>query len=142
MATVKISALTAATSAGMSDVLPVVQGGTTLKTSRSVLLAGAVYAHGTTGGSVELDLADGDVQTITLNAETTFSFANWAASGCPSLALRITNGGDYTINWPAACRFPGGIAPELTTGGTDWLILLTADGGTNVDVALSMEDVQ
>lgn len=88
-----------------------------------------VYAHGTTGGAIELNHENGHYQTITMNASVTLSFANLPASGklgriilditCPDVSYTLTipsavlvadsvTGGDGssdTITFPDTKRF-------------------------------------
>jgi len=95
--------------------------------------AETVYAHGTTGGAKTIDLTNGNIQTITLNAATTFTFSNPPASGkAGSLTLIINQGTTaYAVTWPSSVDWSGGSAPDLSTVSTDYvLVFLTTDGGT------------
>jgi hypothetical protein len=42
----------------------------------------------------------------------------------------LSNGGAYIITWPVSLNFPLGVAPTLTTSGTDIIVVYTYDGGT------------
>ena len=88
-----------------------------------------IYAHGTTGGSITLNHANGHYQTITSNASITLTFTNWPATAtlgriildvtCASVAHTLTipsavmvadnvTGGDGssdTITFPDTKRF-------------------------------------
>ena len=95
--------------------------------------AEAVKAHGTTGGAKTIDLTNGNIHTITLNAATTFTFSNPPASGkAGSLTLIINQGTTaYAVTWPSSVDWSGGSAPDLSTVSTDYvLVFLTTDGGT------------
>lgn len=95
--------------------------------------AETVYAHGTTGGAKTIDLTNGNIQTITLNAATTFAFSNPPASGkAGSLTLIINQGTTaYAVTWPSSVDWSGGSAPDLSTVSTDYVLtFLTLDGGT------------
>jgi len=95
--------------------------------------AETVYAHGTTGGAKTIDLTNGNIHTITLNAATTFTFSNPPASGkAGSLTLIINQGTTaYAVTWPASVDWAGGSAPDLSTVSTDYVLtFLTLDGGT------------
>jgi len=88
-------------------------------------------------GTETISLANGDVQygTVTGNI-TTLSFTNWAASGkAEFLTLELTNGGAFTISWPAAVKWHGGSAPTLQTSGVDVLVFYTRDNGTTIHAA-------
>jgi len=95
--------------------------------------AETVYAHGTTGGAKTIDLTNGNIHTITLNAATTFAFSNPPASGkAGSLTLIINQGTTaYAVTWPSSVDWSGGSAPDLSTVSTDYVLtFLTLDGGT------------
>lgn len=95
--------------------------------------AETVYAHGTTGGAKTIDLTNGNIHTITLNAATTFTFSNPPASGkAGSLTLIINQGTTaYSVTWPASIDWVYGSAPDLSTVSTDYVLtFLTLDGGT------------
>jgi hypothetical protein len=88
-----------------------------------------IYAHGTTGGAITLNHANGHYQTLTTNASVTLSFTNWPATAtlgriildvtCVSVAHTVTipsavmvadnvTGGDGssdTITFPDTKRF-------------------------------------
>lgn len=83
-----------------------------------------VTALGTlTTGTTTLNLATSQVYTCTITASNTitFAFSNAPASNAEAVVLRIVNGGGGTIVWPASTKFAGGVAPTLTTSGTDLL---------------------
>ncbi len=95
--------------------------------------AEAVKAHGTTGGSITVNLEDGNVHTITLNAATTFTFSNPPASGKAGSLTLILNQGTtaYAVTWPSSVDWSGGSAPNLSKVSTDYVLtFLTLDGGT------------
>lgn len=85
---------------------------------------------GNISGSRSLDLSIANVFTATITEETTFTFTNPRASGIStSFILILTNGGDYTVNWPNSVYWPGGEAPVLTASSMDILTFITTDGG-------------
>jgi hypothetical protein len=88
-------------------------------------------AIGSTGATRTIDLVDGNFFSATLDQACTFTFSNPAASGdfC-GFSLALTNGGAFTITYPASVDFVGGVAPTLTASGLDLLVFLTYDGGT------------
>jgi len=95
--------------------------------------AETVYAHGTTGGAKTIDLTNGNIQTITLNAATTFTFSNPPASGkAGSLTLILTQGTTaYSVTWPSSVDWNGGSAPDLSKVSTDYVLtFLTLNAGT------------
>ena len=101
-----------------------------------------IYAHGTAGGSIALNHANGHYQTITLNASATLSFTNWPATGnLGRIILDVTcTNVAHTITIPSAV-----LVADSVTGGdgsSDTITLpdtkrflyefLTPDGGTTI----------
>lgn len=88
-------------------------------------------AVGNTGATRTLDLNDANFFSATLDQNCTFTFADPPASGdFGTFVLELTNGGAFTITWPASVDWPGGTAPTLTASGVDQLVFTTRDGGT------------
>lgn len=88
-------------------------------------------AIGNTGATRTIDLETGNFFSATLDQACTFTFSNPAASGdfC-GFVLELTNGGAFTITWPASVDWVSGTAPTLTAAGVDQLVFTTRDGGT------------
>ena len=100
----------------------------------------AINAIGTITSGTDADLEDGNVQTVTMTANTfNFGITNGLASNSNSLTLVVTNGGLATVTWKAGAnggggnnvKWAGGSAPDLTSSGVDVLCFTTVDGGTN-----------
>ena len=89
-------------------------------------------AVGNTGATRTLDLTTANFFSATLDQACTFTFSNPAGSGdfC-GFVLALTNGGAFTITWPASVDWAGGVAPSLTVSGLDILVFVTYNGGTN-----------
>lgn len=102
--------------------------------TRSVLKDYAIEgsAVGNTGSTETFDLTTANFFSATLDQACTFTFSNPAASGdfC-GFVLALTNGGAFTITWPASVDWAGGVAPSLTASGLDILVFVTYNGGTN-----------
>lgn len=80
----------------------------------------AEYDNGNSGTAAYIDWNNGNKQKITLNANTTLTFAMPGESGttpAANLILKILqdNSGSRTITWPGTVKWPGGTAPTLTT---------------------------
>ena len=99
-----------------------------------------VSAIGTITSATNADLENGNVQSVTMTANTfNFGITNALASHSNSLTLIITNGGLATVTWVsgahggggAAIKWAGGTAPTLTSSGTDIVTFTTFNGGTN-----------
>jgi len=86
---------------------------------------------GNTGASRTFDLEVANSFSATLDQNSTFTFSNPPASGrFGTFVLELTNGGAFTITWPASVDWPGGFAPILTSSGKDVLVFTTRDAGT------------
>ena len=101
-----------------------------------------VYAHGTTGGSIALNHANGHYQTITTNAAITLSFTNLpATSSVGRIILDITFASTaHTITIPSAVLVSGnvdggdGSSDTITvpTSGRYLYEFMTPDNGTTI----------
>ena len=92
-----------------------------------------VNAIGTVTSNTAVNFENGNVQTVTIGGNCEFSFSNPPASGkAGTVTLLITNGGAHTTTFASAIKFPGGVAPSLTTSGVDIVSFVTTDGGTNI----------
>lgn len=97
----------------------------------------ARQVHGATGATETINLDNGSLHHITLDANCTLTFSlpvraetdGWQFD----LLVKQDGTGSRTITWPASVKWPAGSAPTLTTtaGRTDWVQFITADGGTN-----------
>ena len=91
--------------------------------------------NATAGGSMAVNLASANILNWTLTSSISgITFSNPPASGRAfAVTFLLTQGGSgsYTVTWPAAVKWPGGVAPTLTTtvGKTDIITLLTVDAG-------------
>lgn len=87
------------------------------------------------GGTIDLDLEDGNYFTGTVDTSTTtFTFSSPPETGrAGTFTLKLTNGGSQTVNWPASVRWAGGTEPTLTSSGVDTLVFETIDAGTTWD---------
>jgi hypothetical protein len=101
-----------------------------------------IYAHGTTGGAIILNHANGHYQTITSNASMTLSFTNWpATSTLGRIILDITFASTaHTITIPSAVIVSGGVAGgdgssdtiTCPTSGRYLYEFMTPDAGTTI----------
>jgi hypothetical protein len=85
--------------------------------------------------ALTIDLTAGNVHTVAMTGNCTFTFSNPIADDdCSSFTLILTQdgSGSRTATWPASVDWPGGSAPTLTTTATtgrDMLMFVTVDGG-------------
>lgn len=89
-------------------------------------------AIGNTGATRTFDLSTANFFSATLDQASTFTFSNPAGTGdfC-GFVLALTNGGAFTITWPASVNWPGGTPPTLTASGLDILVFVTYNAGTD-----------
>jgi len=81
-------------------------------------------------GALEIDCSTGNYFTKTISGNSTFTFANPAASGSvTSFTLELTHSSG-TVTWPASVKWNADTAPTLTTGKTHLFMFVTDDGGT------------
>jgi hypothetical protein len=99
-----------------------------------------VVSDGSGSGTYALDLTLGTYRVRQVTGNTTFQFTNPPAAGAFGFIVELINGGSATITWPAAVKWPSGVAPVLTPSGTDVLVFITRDGGATWRGVLTMSD--
>jgi len=87
-----------------------------------------VVTLATTSNTINVALANYFVHSPA--GTTTYVFEGTPTARDTSFVIELTNGGAYTINWPAAVRWPAGAAPTLTSSGKDLVIFSTANTGS------------
>ena len=75
----------------------------------------AEYDNGNSGTSVNVDWRDGQKHFLTLTDNTTITFDN--PFGTCNLSLRVKQDatGGRSITWPVNVKWPGGVAPTITS---------------------------
>jgi hypothetical protein len=90
---------------------------------------------GNSGAAATANLANGNVQKITLTANCTLTLTSPATGAYRSMLLMVFQDGtgSRTITWPASVKWGTAGAPTLSTGAgkMDKILLDTVDGGTN-----------
>lgn len=93
------------------------------------------FDAGNSGAAVTLNVANGNVQKVTLTANTTVTLTSPASGAMRSLTLLVFQDatGSRTITWPGTVKWGNAGAPTLTTTASkmDMISLFTVDGGTN-----------
>jgi len=82
----------------------------------------------TSGSAVTLpDVTTATVHVVTLTANCTFTFPTAAAGKSFTLILQQDSTGSRTATWPVNTKWPGGVAPTLTTtaNAVDYLTFLS-----------------
>jgi len=87
-----------------------------------------IYAFGNSGASPAINWANGNIQTLTMTANATFTFSNPVAGVTYTLRLTQDVTGGRTATWPATVKWSGGIAPTLSLANKIDLIYLFYDG--------------
>jgi len=88
-------------------------------------------AVGNVGATRTFDLTVANFFSATVDQASTFTFSNPPGSGdFGGFVLELTNGGAFTVTYPASVDFVGGVAPTLTAAGKDLLVFVTRDAGT------------
>jgi len=92
------------------------------------------FDAGNSGAAITIDLANGNVQKLTLTANCTITLTNPAAGAMRSLTLLVFQDatGLRTITWPGSVSWGDAGAPILTliASKMDIISLFTVDGGT------------
>jgi hypothetical protein len=96
--------------------------------------AEGLSALGNKTGATTLNLANGNVFSVTLTGNATFTFSGATASTACSFGLYVKQDatGSRTVTWPASVKWAGATAPTLSTAANalDILVFETIDGGT------------
>ena len=82
-----------------------------------------IYGGGSelaSGANVEIDWDTGNLQTITMDENIIFTFANVKTYTTYMLLLRQDNTGSRTVTWPAGIHWFEGATPVLSTTGDRW----------------------
>jgi hypothetical protein len=115
---------------------------TFINSNRTLTYYGTTHNQlGSGSGTRDINLILGNFVSATVAGTTTWTFSNPIASPASiGFVLELTNGGSAALTWPAAVKWPGGIAPTLTASGVDVLTFITDDGGTIWRGVVSMLD--
>lgn len=86
-------------------------------------------------GTLTLNIENGNVFRVSRNANiSTVTISNPSGTGnaCSFTLIFDANGTSYTIAWPAAVKWPAGVAPTITTtaGRSDVFVFYTNNAGT------------
>jgi len=123
--------ITGGTVSGLTMTGAIAGGDNTLSRVNLMDYGEVTVAHGNTGATETLDISAGAHHTATIDEACTFTFSNPTASDeLSSFTLSLTNGGAFTVTWPASVDWAGASAPDLTASGLDLLVFATYDGGT------------
>ena len=92
--------------------------------------SGSIAQVATAMGALEVDCRTSNYFTKTISGNSTFTFANPAASGqATAFTLELTHSSG-TVTWPSSVKWNADTAPALTAGKTHLFMFVTDDGGT------------
>jgi hypothetical protein len=94
---------------------------------------------GTGSGTRTISAVNGTHVLATANGNCAWVFPSPSTDGARAITLELTNGGAFTMTWPAGTRWAGGVAPTLTASGTD-ILVFTKAGTANWRGYLSSKD--
>lgn len=99
--------------------------GTVWAANTDVFTASAI-----TVAALDINCGLGNYFIKTIAGASTFTFSNSPGTGVSySFTLELTHTSG-AVTWPASVKWPGDIAPTLTTGKTHLFVFITDDGGT------------
>lgn len=86
-----------------------------------------------TGSTETIDCSDARLYHLFLDDDCTVTLTGSVVDEAHRLSILLQQDGTggFTVTWPAEVLWPGGVTPTLTTdpGHTDWVDLITYDGG-------------
>jgi hypothetical protein len=89
-----------------------------------------VNAKGNSGTAVTLNWNDGNIQTVTMTGNATFTFSNPQSGASYQIIITQDATGSRTITWPTI-KWKGGVVPTLTgTANSIDIVTLTYDGAS------------
>ncbi|MBX4188352.1 MAG: LamG domain-containing protein, partial [Candidatus Doudnabacteria bacterium] len=97
-------------------------------------VTGAIYSRLVTltdSPQLTVNWNSGNVQKVTLNANTEFFLSNGQAGGDYKLILKQDATGGRTVTWPASIKWPGGTTPTLSTASNGTAMVSFVYDGTN-----------
>jgi hypothetical protein len=93
-----------------------------------------ISTNATASGAVTINLANGNVHTLTLTGNVTLTVSGVSVGKACSFTLILTQDGtgSRTVTWPTGTKWAGGTAPVLSTGASkvDVLTFHSVDGGS------------
>lgn len=103
--------------------------------------APAINNLGTVTSNVSLNIDNHSAFKMTVGANIDISFTGTLTSGRMQQGIIfIDNGGSYNLTYGTEVKFTDGVAPTLTTSGTDILTWIN-DGGSDVYVLFAGRDL-
>ena len=84
---------------------------------------------GNVSGATTINLALGNVVTATVTGPTTWTVTNASSTNTSSFTLVLVAGGSAAQTWMSGTVWPGGVAPSLSSAGTNVLTFFSTDAG-------------
>lgn len=85
----------------------------------------------TGNGATSIDFSSGRNVNLNLTASATLTLSN-PRTGRPSVLWITQNNTGYTITWPAAVKWQGGTAPDLSGGTGLYIVTLLYNSGSAI----------
>jgi hypothetical protein len=122
----------------LTGVTPAAATGEVTTFEQTVIRSGGgletVSTNAASGAAATLNLANGNIQDLTLTAACTLTFSGSVAAVACSFTLiaRQDATGSRAITWPASVEWAGGVAPTISTVASrvDVFTFVTVDNGT------------
>lgn len=119
--------------------LTITAGGATVTAGDLDVMAGQgrieTYAIGNSGAAETVSWANGNIQTLTLDANCSVTLSNPKEGASYALYLTQDGSGSRIVTWVTTIRWSGAVTPTLTTtGGRTDLIVLNYVGGRYVGI--------
>lgn len=93
-----------------------------------------VSTNASATGAVTLNLTNGNVFSLTLTGNASFTFSGATAGKACSFTvyLKQDSTGSRTVTWPASVKWANGVAPTISTASNavDIVVFESIDGGT------------
>lgn len=89
------------------------------------------YNAGNSSTALTVNFNNGGAQFVTLTGNCTFTFSNPVEGGRYIIELLQDGTGSRLVTWPSTVKWPGGVAPTLTTTASRTDIITLYYNGTN-----------
>jgi len=90
---------------------------------------------GSISGFYNLDLSNNAATQLQMTGNLSIGSFLWVAASAGQFLHRVVeirNTGNFTLGWPTAMKWAGGVIPTQTLNGLDVYVIHTFDGGTTV----------
>lgn len=89
-----------------------------------------LVSDGNTSTAITIDWSIGNEHSVTMTGNCTFTFSN-PTSGFRLVLVVYTGAGSFAATWPGTVKWPGGVAPVISTGASKTDVLSFFYDGSN-----------